>query len=336
MKKLLMVCTLMLLVMASMAQVRSKPRTPPVKKAKTGTTKTIREKKTTQTPVILNNRNIQKIDPKVVQKNQPVIGNTNILNSEKQKEANKAAEEIRNTPPKKTVIMAPLKPEVVAVAVIPKKYKLKITATDAQTIKKSNKHKFEEYGIMQDISYVTQGRTKVPDEYIVKGSKRSPYQTPYNKKNRPELYELVHYNIFGPLKVGSYERTSMNINSSFIYTISESELSDPEAKMTISTSLGEKSGSGGWLPFDYENNDIEVSIKDVLAILVGKRKLYATQPYFDKDVAKGISFDDFGGFKMNLTKVNIPDKTVLEGPIRKRTNSGKEKAAVWVRFELVE
>ena len=90
------------------------------------------------------------------------------------------------------------------------------------------------------------------------------------------------------------------------------------------------------LRYDFEKDEIEVSIRDVLAVLTGKRKLSATQPYFDQDIAKGIRFDNFGGFKMFLTKVNDPDKIILEGPIRKRTNSGKEKAAVWMRFELVE
>lgn len=365
MKRLLMVCILMLLVMATIAQARSKSRaTLPIKKAKADTTIKTKQKTAAQTPVILSNRNIKNVDLKPVQATQPAIGNTNI---QQQKEINKAAEEVKNTPPKVTITGPPI--IVNQVVELPKTYKLKITATEVQCIKKSNKHPLEEYKIYQTVSYVTQGISKAPVEHSVKSKTSKPLEydkikTGYSRQgegmSKDHFTKIQRYNRFKdipensyvltdnineekayPFKAGLNQREGKNIDNSFIYTLSESEVNDPQAKMVIHTTLGEYSGRKhldyySLLVFDYDSDQLEVSIKDVLAILTGKRKLEATKKYFDTDIAKGILFDDFGGFNLNLRKVDYPDKIILEGPIRKRTNSGKEKAAVWMRFELVE
>ena len=329
-----MVCSLMLLVMFSIAQTKPRPRTPvPVKKEKTDTTL-----KSTQSPVILTNKNIQNIDLKPVQANQPAIGNKGIQNIQQQKELDKAVEEIKNTPKKATILTTPV--FVQGVAVLPKTYKLKITTTDVQSIKTSNKRPMQDiYNIKQKIAYVVGGKTMVPTDGIFKSYKFSPINELHGPGRHvgqgTQYYYLLQTSSFSNyIRVSTFDRLAKNINASFIYTISESELNNPDAKMIIHTSLSEENYST--LNFDFEENDIEVSIREVLAVLTGKRKLSATQPYFDHDIAKGIRFDDFGGFKMYLTKVNEPDKIILEGPIRRRTNSGKEKAAVWMRFELVE
>lgn len=326
----------MLLVMVTFAQVKPRPRKPlPIKKEKADTTKVASEKNTA--PVILTNPNLPKIDPKLLQKNQPEIGNKNIQNIENQKEVNKAAEEIRNRP---KVVILEANPFIQGTAFTPKNYKLKVTLTDVQSIKTSHKRPLADiYNIKQKISYVVGGKSMIPvdgnlgrfkftPENELTGPGRNPGQPTSN------YYLLKTTSFSNYIRVSTFDRLSKNINASFIYSISESELTNPDARMIIHTALAEENYST--LQYDFEKNDTEVSIREVLAVLTGKRKLSATKPYFDQDIAKGIYFDDFGGFKMYLTKVNDPDKIILEGPIRRRTNSGKEKAAVWMRFELVE
>lgn len=356
----------MLLVMTTIAQLKPRPKTPlPIKNAKADTTIKTTQKTATQTPVILSNPNVKIVDPKLLQTNQPAIGNKNI---QQQKEINKAAEEIKNTPQKVTILEA--KPILGNVfAVVPKTYKLKITTTDVECIKKSNKHPLEEYRIFQTISYVSEGKTKVPNEFSSKGKIQKPlvfdavkggyFRQAERVKNdefsnlRKFLYKDIPATSYVlidninnrnaiPFKAGLNSRgASKNIDHTFIYTITESDMNDPTAKMVIHTTLGEYSGRKNLdyyslLVFDLESPLLEVSIKDVLAILTGKRPLNANKQYLDPDIAKGIMFDAFDGFKLYLSKVNYPNNIVLEGPIRKRTASGKEKAAVWMRFELIE
>lgn len=330
MKRLLMVCSLMLFVMATMAQAKPLPKKPlPIKKEQTDTSKTSTQKGATLSPVILNNQTIQKFDVQKVQVNPPPVINKNTPNSDKSKEANKAAEELKNKPQEATAME--LKPVLKNVtAFVPKTIKLKITTTDIQCIKKSNKHPKEKYEIHQFISYKTLGNAKVPEFFYIDGKgKLDPVS------NNEGSYFIVKSRPVHGVSVGSFQRDYSNLNTSFVYTISETEMSDPNAKMLISTEVKEMSGSS-LLNFDFENIFTEVAIKDVLAVLIGKRPLYANKPYLDSDIAKGIKFDDFGGFKLYLTRVDYKDKVILEGPIRRRTTSGKEKAAVWMRFELVE
>jgi hypothetical protein len=133
-------------------------------------------------------------------------------------------------------------------------------------------------------------------------------------------------------------RNLKNLNNSMVFQITQEELNDTNAEMIIYTLVSERSSeySSDTIHYNHDGTETYVAIKDVLDILTGNRKLNATDPYLDGAIAKGIKFDKFDGFKLPLTKVNYPTKTILEGPIRARGKTAANKAALWIRFELID
>ena len=56
----------------------------------------------------------------------------------------------------------------------------------------------------------------------------------------------------------------------------------------------------------------------------------------DSGVLKGIKLDHFDGTKMPLYQIDYKPKIILEGPLRARGATAANKAALWMRFELMD
>src|SRR5690606_19911100 len=257
------------------------------------------------------------------------------------------------------------------VAVPPKQptktYKLKITTTDIQCISSSDSDKIDDYEITQSIYYETKKGVKRPVKrtasairdgigdnssesmlkwLVANDNSFSGQFSPGSEKHRnpvPGLNTLVRFEENKQLHVKQGNgRGIKNINNSMTFEITQEELDDKQAKMIIYTRVIEKSSSSLAIVEGFKSSDIfynydgyerAVALTDVLRILTGKRKLNATIPYFETTIAKGIKFDDFDGMVLPLTRVDYPDKIILEGPIRARGKTAANKAAIWVRFE---
>lgn len=249
-----------------------------------------------------------------------------------------------------------------------KLYKLKITATDIQCIASTDKDKKDDYDITLSIFYKTKdvlqrpvnrkvaskidGPNRSDTESVLKYVSSFDNRFPGAKvsSNGSTLYHklglntLIRFEADDPRHVNQGNSRGMkNINNSMTFEITQEELDDRHAEFTLYTRVVELNSAryvGGYksnnILYNHDGYELPVAIYDVLRILTGKRELNATKPYFDGAIAKGIKFDYFDGTKLlPLTKVDF-DKIILEGPIRARGNTSANKAALWVRFELVE
>lgn len=262
-----------------------------------------------------------------------------------------------------------------AVMTLQKTYKLKITLTDVQCLASSDSDKIDDYGIQQHIFYKANGKIKRPiskdirkfkdncDDTIDEGALYLGELLKMNDSNLNSTWKGANALLCGDyehqlhVREGNGKRT-LNVNNSMIFEITESEYKDENAEMIINTTVSEYNSLtnkiGGQIArklgtapdastfnnnnrtYNYDGKRIHVSIRDVLDALIGVRALKTTKPYFDSSIAKGIMFDNFDGFKLPLTQLDYDRKTILEGVLRARGATSGNKAALWMRFELVD
>lgn len=278
----------------------------------------------------------------------------------------------KTTAPKKkdekdsiSIMTMPVIVSKVAIATpIQKTYKLKITLTDVQCIASSDSDEIDDYGIQQHIYYKANGKIKRPiskdirkfkdncDDRIDNGNMYiSGGDNVHGKAIKDIVWEGANGLVCGDhknqlhVKQGRSKR-SLNVNNSMTFLITQAEYDDKNAEMIINTTVTEYNstldrnamlfGSNNNRTYNYDGKKVHVSIRDVLDALTGIRPLKTTKPFFDTTIASGMKFDNFEGFKLPLTKVDYDRKTILEGVLRARGATPANKAAIWLRFELVD
>ena len=215
--------------------------------------------------------------------------------------------------------------------------KLKVTLTDIQCIVTADGDNIADYGIRQHVYYKANRKAKVPfsTNFTIHGGDCA-------------LGNDVYWDYATALMCGGSKKQLHvtkgnsrmgNINNSVVYHITRDEYNDKNAEFILETWVKEYNGSGNDLVLNDDPSQSRVAIKDVLDILSGNKNLEATSLFkADGGVAPGIKFDYFDGMKLPLTQVKGTSKIILEGVIRARNKGSKltDKAAVWVRFELID
>lgn len=263
----------------------------------------------------------------------------------------------------KTHVLAPMPMIVATVVSTPQKvYKLKITLMGIQCIASSDGDKKDDYGIQQHIYYKANGKFKKPEsrninkfeadcdgqldegymETQMEDHLMSNIQAPRLSSDASEgANALLCGSFYKQIHVDQGRARSSNINNSMTFHISQAEYDDSAAEMMIHTTVVEFNapgvlGGNNNRTYNYDGKKKYVAIKDVLDILTGKREIYPTKPFMDSGVLKGTKLDHFDGTKMPLYQVDYKPKIILEGPLRARGATSGNKAALWMRFELVE
>ena len=263
-----------------------------------------------------------------------------------------------------TIILAP--PMIMAKGVVYKAlkvYKLKITLMGIQCIASSDSDKKDDYGIQQHIYYKANSKIKRPVSKDIKKFKAdcddriddgnlyiNGGDNLHGKAKKDIVWEGANALLCGDYKnqihVEQGRDRSSNINNSMTFHISQAEYDDSTAEMIINTTVTEYNstldrniimfGSNNNRTYNYDGRKKDVAIKDVLDILTGKRDIYPTKPFMDSGVLKGIKLDHFDGTKMPLYQIDYKPKIILEGPLRARGATAANKAALWMRFELMD
>lgn len=244
----------------------------------------------------------------------------------------------------------------------PKVYKLKITLMGVQCIASSDGDKKDDYGIQQHIYYKANGKFKRPESRVInkftadcddqldEGYMELQMEDRLlNNIQAPRLsYDvseganaLLCGSFYNQIHVDQGRARSSNINNSMTFHISQAEYDDSRAEMMIHTTVVEFNepgllGGNNNRTYNYDGKKKYVAIKDVLDILTGKRDIYPTKPFMDSGVLKGTLLDHFEGTMMPLYQVDYKPKVILEGPLRARGATSGNKAALWMRFELVD
>lgn len=234
---------------------------------------------------------------------------------------------------------------------LPKKLKLKVSLAGIDCETTEDRDKYADYELKQHVFYKVGGKIK------------TPIQKKYNKFGSSCTPNgLANSNGYVPLICGSdkqqihvaeqkyksvpREKRGDNVSNFVVYEIDSEEASANNAEFIIRTYLKEKSDDWRGNPADImmnnDNPNVEVAIKDVLATLTKARTLSNDGKYRgDGAMDQNLTFDYFGGGnRLQLTQVTMGNdgRIILEGAIRAR-NSGKdvrEKAFLWVRFELID
>ena len=261
------------------------------------------------------------------------------------------------------MLLAP--PMIMATGVFhtpPKVYKLKITLMGIQCIASSDDDKKDDYGIQQHIYYKANGKFKKPESRNINKFDADCDELLDNGDMEKDMDDHILADIKAPnlranfseganaLLCGSYrkqihaeqgrERNS-NINNSMTFHISQAEYDDRSAEMKIHTTITEYNAPGLFggnnnRTYNYDGRLQNVAIKDVLDILTGKKDIYPTKPYMDSGILKGTLLDHFDGNKLPLYQVDYKSNIILEGPIRGRGATDGNRAALWMRYELVD
>lgn len=215
--------------------------------------------------------------------------------------------------------------------------KLKVTLSDIQCIVTADGDKVADYGIRQHVYYKANRKEKVA------------VNQNFNKHGGAcalgnDIYwdGAISLMCGGPknqLHVNEGNARMANINNSVEFHITPDEYNDKNAEFILETWVKEYNGSGKDLVLNNDPPRTTVAIRDVLDILSGIKKLDANSNFkADGGIAKDIKFDYFDGMKLPLTQVKTGSKIILEGVIRARNRGSSltDKAAVWVRFELMD
>jgi hypothetical protein len=214
--------------------------------------------------------------------------------------------------------------------------KLKVTLTDIQCIVTADGDKVADYGVRQHVMYKAKGKEKMPaSKNLTKHGGDCPLGS--------DTYwvgstALICGGSNKQIHVNQGNKRNANIDNSVIFHITPEEYNDKNAEFIINTWVKEYNGGSNDLVLNNDPSQVKVAIKDVLDILSGVKNLNTTGSYkLDNSIGRGHQFDFFDGMKMPLTKVNST-KPILEGVIRARNKGANltDKAAVWVRFELID
>ena len=264
----------------------------------------------------------------------------------------------------KAVVVAPM-PMRMATAVMAtpaKTYKLKVTLMGIQCIASSDGNKTDNYGIQQHIFYTANGKIKRPvskdinkfkadcDDDIDTGQMEQQKEattinlhtdTPKLRKSTEGANALLCGSHSRQIHVKQGRARSTNINNSMTFHISQAEYDDRNAKMSINTTVTEFNAPGALggnnnRTYNYDGRKKDVAIKDVLDILTGKIKINPTKIFMDSGVLKDTKLDHFDGITMPLYQLDYKSRVILEGPLRARGATAANKAALWMRFELVD
>lgn len=230
------------------------------------------------------------------------------------------------------------KQQTVTTCVPWKNLKLKVTLSDVQSIVTADSDKKADLGVAQHILYKANGKAKVP---AVKNINLYPGDCPPGLSGNTTLWpgavSMICGNSKNQIHVVEGSRKMGNINNSIVFHISPDEFYDSNAEFLIHTEVKEYNTSKDIL-LNLDPPRIKVAIKEVLSILNGIRPLQADSKFkLDDGIAKGMQFDYFNNNELPLANVG-GTKIILEGPIRARNNDKNltDKAAVWVRFELID
>ncbi|MEO6682083.1 MAG: thiol-activated cytolysin family protein, partial [Ginsengibacter sp.] len=214
--------------------------------------------------------------------------------------------------------------------------KLKVTLTDIQCVVTADGDKTADYGIRQHLYYKANNNVK---EVVSKSANKHGGSCPLgNDVYWLDAISLMCGGSSKQLHVNEGNARMLNINNSVIFHITPEEYNDKNAEFILETWVKEYNGGSNDLVLNNDPPRVHVAIKDVLDILSGIKTLNANSSFkADAGIAKGVEFDYFDGTKLPLSKVNS-EKTILEGVIRARNKGAKltDKAAVWVRFELMD
>lgn len=218
-------------------------------------------------------------------------------------------------------------------------YRLKMTLTDIQNVdgRDGGGDDPDDYGLQMGV--VLKARNKV----------LQPIQSQFNKFSGAPcgFTSPGRKNISGPYAcwIGGGVNTQIHVRenrvardlnqivNSMIFNLAWEDYQDPKNELRIYTWLKEYTSSNDRVIHD---DDIVVPVQDLLDILSGTKPLEATKTYPDGQIAQGgMQFHDFGPRTIMLTEAaSTGGKYILEGPIK--AGKAGEKAAVWVRFELVD
>ena len=215
--------------------------------------------------------------------------------------------------------------------------KLKVTLSDIQCVVTADGDKVADYGIRQHVYYKANRKEKEPvsKRFNLHGGECALGNDVYWL----DATALICGGSNKQLHVNEGNARNSNINNSVIFHITPEEYNDKNAEFILETWVKEYNGSGKDLVLNNDPPRTTVAIKDVLDILTGIKTLKEDSKFkLDGGIAKGIYFDYFDGMKLPLTQVKGTSKTILEGVIRARNRGSSltDKAAVWVRFELMD
>ncbi|MHA7129506.1 thiol-activated cytolysin family protein [Algoriphagus namhaensis] len=222
--------------------------------------------------------------------------------------------------------------------VVKRDYRLKITLTDIQNVdgRDGGGDNPDDYGLQMGL--VMKARNKVLPAKDTEFNKFPLAPCGFTSPGRKNIQGPYFCLIGGGMDKQIHVRENRNardinqIVNSLTFDLSWEDYIDPNHELRIYTWLKEYTSSNDKVIHD---DDIQVELKDVLDILAGNKALQATRNYPDGQIAQGgLKFHDFGEKRLWLTEAETgPGRYVLEGPIR----AGKpgEKAAIWVRFELL-
>ncbi|WP_297334935.1 thiol-activated cytolysin family protein [Algoriphagus sp.] len=218
-------------------------------------------------------------------------------------------------------------------------YQLKMTLTDIQNVdgRDGGGDDPDDYGLQMAVVLKAQGKVFQPSSTQINkfpgapcgfgDPSRNQISGPYTCWMGGGVNKQLH------VRENRTSRDPFQINNTLIFDIPWDAYTDPKQEMKIYTWLKEYTGSNDKVIHD---SSIGVELREVLDVLSGIKALNPTKTFPDGQIAQGAyRFSDFGATH-TLWLTNVPDtggKYILEGPI-KAGNAG-EKAAIWVRFELL-
>lgn len=217
-------------------------------------------------------------------------------------------------------------------------YRLKMTLTDMQNIdgRDGGGNDPDDYGLQMAVVLKALGKVYQPSSSQINKFPGAPCG--FNAPGRNNISGPYTCWIGGGantqihVKENRTSRDPNQINNVLIFDIPWDAYRDANNQLTIYTWLKEYTGSNDRVIHD---GSIGVALREVLDILSGIKPLNPSKAYLDGQIAQGKKFRDFGPQTLWLTNVESGGgEFIIEGPI-KAGNAG-EKAAIWVRFELLD
>lgn len=218
-------------------------------------------------------------------------------------------------------------------------YRLKMTLTDIQNVdgRDGGGDDPDDYGLQMAVVLKAQGKVFQPASTQINkfpgapcgfgDPSRNQISGPYTCWIGGGVNKQIH------VRENRTSRDPFQINNTLIFDIPWDAYKDSNHEMKIYTWLKEYTGSNDKVIHD---GSIGVELREVLDVLSGIKALNPTKTFPDGQIAQGgYRFTDFGATN-TLWLTNVPEtggKHIIEGPIK--AGKAGEKAAIWVRFELL-
>lgn len=219
--------------------------------------------------------------------------------------------------------------------------KLKVTLLQLQSATTQDSDNIADLGIVQHVRYKSNGKFIKPiKRNLNKFAKEDKCELGGGGVSDDDATALVCGDRSRQIQVTVSKKIdgtrTANIDNSAIFDITHQEANDTDAEFLIDTYVKEYSNPD--IVLNEDPRKTKVAIHDVLAILNGIKTINENKNFFDGSVSKSMSFDNFDGISLPLRNVGTDGKIILEGPIRARNrgSDSKEKAFVWMRFELIK